>query len=41
METQTSTTNIVELGSATTLTLGAPGPNTEYGPAGSRPLVHY
>lgn len=35
------TSQIQELGDATELTLGPPGPNTEYSPMGSRPLVHF
>jgi hypothetical protein len=32
---------IVCLGTASQLTFGAPGPNTEYNLGGARPLVHF
>lgn len=32
---------VMEVGEAAVLTMGAPGPNMEYGPGGARPLVHF
>ena len=32
---------LLEVGEASVLTMGVPGPNMEYGPGGGRPLVHF
>jgi len=41
VEEQDLKNQMAELGPAAELTLGAPGPNLETNPGGSRPLVHF
>lgn len=42
MENLTLQTSVlVEVGTVSELTLGAPGPNYEYGLGGGRPQVHF